>query len=202
MRSRPAAEAEGTDLVILLHGYGSREDRMTALFDALPAHATGVAVRGIFPMEDDEYGWFLLDWGLRPDLSRVVEAASHVLALQDELAPHHRSVSLLGHSQGMAMATTLLRLRPSAYRCAAGLSGFVVDQPLLDVGNDAGARVPFFWGRDPGDLVINPDAQERAAAWLEEHTLLTARRYPGMGHGIGADELRDVGAFWRHYLPA
>lgn len=200
--SSPLAEAAGTDLVLMLHGYGSDTGAVTPLFDVLPLTATGVAVRGPFEMDDDQYGWFLLDWGLRPDLSRVIEAASSVLALQDRLAPSFRSVSVLGHSQGMAMATTLLRLRPHAYRCAVGLSGFVVEQPLLDLGNDGAPRIPFFWGRDPGEFVINPDAQESAGAWLEEHTALTARTYPGMGHGIGVDEIRDVGTFLRHYLAA
>lgn len=201
VRSRPESEAAGTDLVLILHGYGSDTARVEPLFDALPPTATGVAIRGPFEMDDDEYGWFLLDWGLRPDLSRVIEAAQHAFSVQDALAPHHRSVSVAGHSQGMAMATTMMRLRPGRYRSGVGLSGFVVDQPLLDLGNPVEAEPPpFFWGRDPADLVINPDAQDSTGEWLEEHTRLTARSYPGMGHGIGAEELRDVGAFWRHYL--
>ena len=201
VRSRPVGESAGTDLVILLHGYGSDERSVLPLFDVLPATATGVAVRGTFEMADDQYGWFLLDWGLHPDLSRVIEAAQHVLTVQDQLAPQHRSVSVMGHSQGMAMATTLMRLRPGAYRCAVGLSGFVVDQPLLDLGNPPqDTPTPFFWGRDPGELVINPDAQLAAGEWLEEHTALTARTYPGMGHRVGADDIRDVGTFWGHYL--
>ncbi|MDR2254452.1 MAG: phospholipase [Arthrobacter sp.] len=199
--SRPLEGALGTDLVLMLHGYGSDTSAVTPLFEVLPPNATGVAVRGPFEMDDEQYGWFLLDWGLRPDLSRVIEAAASVLALQDRLAATFRSVSVLGHSQGMAMATTLLRLRPQAYRCAVGLSGFVVDQPLLDLGNEQAPRVPFFWGRDPDEFVINPEAQARAAEWLKEHTALTARRYEGMGHRIGEDEIRDVGAFLRHYLP-
>ncbi|WP_233556084.1 alpha/beta hydrolase [Galactobacter caseinivorans] len=201
VRSRSEREAEGTDLVLILHGYGSDTDRVSGLFDALPPSATGVAIRGPFEMDDDEYGWFLLDWGLRPDLAHVLEAAQHAFTVQDELAPHHRSVSVAGHSQGMAMATTMMRLRPGRYATGVGLSGFVVDQPLLDLGGGTEADpVPFFWGRDRADLVINPDAQDSAGEWLEERTRLTARTYPGMGHGIGAEELRDVAAFWRLYL--
>lgn len=203
LRSRPESEAAGTDLVLMLHGYGSDAEAMTKLFAALPPHATGVALRGGFEMADNQYGWFLLDWGLRPELSQVISAAQSVFTVQDRLAPQHRSVSVVGHSQGMAMATTVMRLRPGAYRCGAGLSGFVVEQDLLDLGNPEPATpTPFFWGRDTEDMVINPDGQAYASAWLHEHTALTARTYPGMGHGIGAEEIRDLGAFWRHYLPA
>ena len=38
--------------------------------------------------------------------------------------------------------------------------------------------------------------------WLERHTLLTARRYEGMGHGISPEEARDVRIFLKHTLAA
>ena len=57
------------------------------------------------------------------------------------------------------------------------------------------ARPPFFWGRDKADLVINDDAMEHTEEWLHEHTQLTARTYPGMGHAISTAEMVDVSAF-------
>jgi phospholipase/carboxylesterase len=48
--------------------------------------------------------------------------------------------------------------------------------------------------------VINDAATEHTEEWLHEHTQLTARTYPGMGHAISAAELVDVNAFLRHYV--
>ena len=62
------------------------------------------------------------------------------------------------------------------------------------------SRPPFFWGRDRADLVINDDATDYTAAWLDDHTRLTARTYPGMGHAMSAAEMVDVSAFLRHYV--
>ena len=59
------------------------------------------------------------------------------------------------------MATTLHRLRPGTYRSIVGLSGFVLSNELLNLTDsraDLGRGIPFFWGRDPQDLVINTDA--------------------------------------------
>lgn len=203
--SRPAVERAGTHLLVMLHGYGSSAAAMASLFPALPEHVTGAALSG--PLDvGGERGWFLLDYLLTHDFAEVVASAQRVLDWQDAHADGYASVSLLGYSQGMAMATTLMRLRPGAYRAAVGLSGFVLRNDLLELSEsppaDPAARVPFFWGRDPRDPVINSDAVAHGAEWLEGHTRLTSRTYPGMGHGVGADELRDVAVFLRHYLPA
>ena len=37
--SRPAGRRAGTDLVMMLHGYGSNPERMTGWFDELPPDA-------------------------------------------------------------------------------------------------------------------------------------------------------------------
>lgn len=201
--SRPEGQRRGTDLVMMLHGYGSNPERMTGWFEELPEHATGVALRGPMDVGGDR-GWFLLDYFLTNDFAQVVAAAQQVLDWQDRHARGYRSISVLGHSQGMAMATTLHRLRSGTYRSVVGLSGFVLSNELLnltDVAPSPGAAVPFFWGRDPLDVVINSDAISHTEQWLAENTALTARTYPSMGHGFGGDERRDVRSFLKHYLP-
>lgn len=228
--SRPASQREATDLVVVIHGYGSNEVRAAQTYFAmLPESATGVAVRGGFEIdataapvadgydgvgsgpggpEPGAWGWFLLDYFLTNDFAEVIAAAHRVFDLLDapEVTAHRfRSVSVLGHSQGMAMASTVVRLRPEAFAAAVGLSGFVLSNPLLATLDDPpegpGPR-PFFWGRDPQDLVVHPDAVSFTADWLERNTLLTARRYEGMGHGISAEAVRDVRIFLQHTLAA
>ncbi|MGJ9403290.1 alpha/beta hydrolase [Arthrobacter sp. KK5.5] len=202
--SKPHAARAGTHLLLMLHGYGSSETAMARHFGTLPPNVTGVALRGGLDVGGAS-GWFLLDYFLAHDFADVVASAQSVLDFQDAHAEAFESVNLFGYSQGMAMATTLMRLRPGAYRSAVGLSGFVLDSKLLELidpepGGPVG-RTPFFWGRDRADPVINADAVEHTAGWLQRHTRLTARTYPGMGHATSADELRDAAAFLRHYLP-
>ncbi|MCK6091081.1 alpha/beta hydrolase [Micrococcus endophyticus] len=216
--SRPAAERPGTDLVLVLHGYGSNEVRAAnRFFPMLPERCTGLAVRGGFeidaaategPGDPGAHGWFLLDLMLQSDFAQVVAAAHRVfdvLASEEVAQARFRTVSVLGFSQGMAMATTLIRLRPEAFACGVGLSGFVVDNELLAVLDSPpegpGPR-PFFWGRDVEDPVIHPDAVAHTRAWAEEHTLLTVRTYPGVLHGIGPEAVRDVRIFLEHSLRA
>ena len=196
----PDARA-GTHLLIMLHGYGADETGMAGLFPFLPAGITAAALRGSFPV-GDSHGWFLMDPGLRADTADVLEAATGLLARVDRIRAEgtYTGVSLLGFSQGMAMAATLLRLRPAGFGAVVGLSGFVAASELLAMAEPLPERIPFFWGRDRSDWVINEDAILQTRNWLEENTALTARTYPGMGHSIGPEEARDVGIFLGRYV--
>lgn len=215
--SRPADERAGTDLVLVLHGYGSNERRAAArMFPMLPAHCTGLALRGGFeidaaateglPADPGAWGWFLLDLSLKAEFTQVLAAVHRVYDVLADPAvadAGFRSVSVLGFSQGMAMATTAVRVRPEAFACAVGLGGFVVDDALLatlDGPAEGPGPRPFFWGRDPADPVIHDGAIAATDRWAQQHTRLTARTYPEAGHAISAEMVRDVRIFLEHTL--
>lgn len=199
--SVPADRRHGHELVVLLHGYGSGEAAMERLFTALPENAVGAAVRGPLDMGGAS-GWFLLDPLLNSDTSEVLESAMAMLGWLDRMRMDYgfSGVSLAGFSQGMAMAGTLLRLRPRDFRAVVGLSGFISRNDLLEAAEPLPVRVPFFWGRDREDWVINADAIAYTQQWLEDNAALTARTYPGLGHSIGPGEIADVAVFLRRYL--
>lgn len=194
--SRPEDERAGTPLLLMLHGYGSDEARMAAMFKDLPKGLSCAAPRAPRDVAGDR-GWFLLDYFLVNDFAEVVGAASAVLAWLDTVMAKYAfsSVSVLGFSQGMAMATTLIRLRPEQFTVGVGLSGFVLRNELLAAMEPLAVQIPFLWARDPGDAVINPDATAFTADWLADNTELSNAHYAGLGHHIGATELSDVSSF-------
>ncbi|WP_306415711.1 alpha/beta hydrolase [Arthrobacter livingstonensis] len=149
--SRPHAERAGTPLLLMLHGYGSSEKRMAELFSAMPDGFTCAAPRGPLDVGGD-WGWFLLDYFLDNDFAEVVGAASTLLAWLDTVAQRHRfsSVSILGFSQGMAMGTTLMRLRPLAFTAGVGLSGFALDNGLLAAMEPLEPKMPVLLGAGHG----------------------------------------------------
>lgn len=194
--SRPEEQRGGTPLLLMLHGYGSDESRMAELFASLPQGFTCAAPRAPKDISGD-YGWFLLDYFLNNDFAEVVASASGVLAWLDTVMAryHFSSVSLLGYSQGMAMATTLMRLRPQSFTAGVGLSGFVLHNELLATMEPLEPQIPFLWAYDPADLVINPDATAFTQEWLTANTGLSTAHYAGMGHATSPAELADVSSF-------
>ena len=197
--SKPESERAGTPLLVMMHGYGTDESRMVRLFEYLPSGFTCAALRAPMPI-GDHYGWFLLDYFLANDLADVISTTNKVHDWINAVRDQHSSVSLLGYSQGMAMASTLLRLHPKSYETVVGLSGFVLENDLLALTDSFEAPPPFFWGRDKADLVINEDATAHTEEWLNANTRLTARTYPGMGHAMCKAEMVDISAFLRHYV--
>lgn len=195
--SKPEPEREGTPLLLLFHGYMADEKDLMGLTDHLPAEFTVASVRA--PLAADPgFSWFPLAREDDYSVDRVVESVGAVSRWLDTVRGNHSSVSILGFSQGMGVATSLLRHRPADFACVVGLSGFAVPAEGHAFFRDdeaAAARTPFFWGRDQEDPVIAPEMIEFTHAWLVKHTTLTKILYPNMFHSINPQELMHVREF-------
>ncbi|MET1063907.1 MAG: phospholipase [Arthrobacter sp.] len=197
--SKPEEERAGKPLLVLLHGYGANERDLLSLADMLPQEFAVASVRA--PMVSGAgFTWFPLTASIDYTLGAVKDAASYVEDWLDSVRANHPSVTLLGFSMGMALATTLLRRRPADYAAVVGLSGFAVDaagDPIFRDGELDGT-VPMFWGRDQQDPVITPDKIEFSMDWARKHVKLTKVLYTGMWHGINQQEIGHVSEFLTH----
>lgn len=195
--SRPEQERAGTPLLVLFHGYLANEEDLMGLADHLPAEFTVASIRAPHA-QGPGFTWFPLMQDPDYSVDLVTDAVGQVTRWLDSAKTGHPSVSLLGFSMGMAVATTLLRHRPRDFAAVVGLSGFTVPangSPFFHDDDAAAAPVPFFWGRDQEDQVITPDKIEFTHGWLNAHTTLTKVLYAGMGHSISMQELAHVKEF-------
>ncbi len=192
-------ERAGKPLLLLLHGHGANEQDLLSLADLLPAEFAVASLRAPL-VSGPGFTWFPLTASIDYGLDAVKDSAVYVQDWIDSVKGNHPSVTLLGFSMGMAMATTLLRLRPADYAAVVGLSGFAVD-----AAGDPGFRdaeldgtVPMFWGRDQQDPVITADKIDFTMAWVRKHAKLTKVLYTGMWHGINQQEIGHVSEFLTH----
>jgi phospholipase/carboxylesterase len=196
MWSTPERERAGRPLIVLLHGYGSHEGDLFSLSPALPLGPAIASLRAPLSAGSGFAWWDIRDLGA-PDPGAVDAAARGVLAWLDSI--DFTSVSLLGFSQGGALALQLLRLAPDRFASAVCLAGFVVPGDHAGDPELARLRPPVFWGRGTDDPVIPDEAVERTAAWLPEHADATIRIYEGLGHAVSTPELSDLVAFLREH---
>lgn len=203
--NRPEEERNGTPLIVLFHGYGSNEADLMGLAPYFPEQFTVASLRAPQVLAPGAYQWFPLV--AAPDFTfGAVEAATeYVLAWLDEVRVQHTSVTVLGFSMGMAMATSLVRRRPRDFAAIVGLSGFAID-PVAAGGQPAGeadyfrdgeldGTLPMFWGRDQADPAITPDKVEYTMGWVRDHVDLTKVTYPGIAHSISGPEIGHVKEF-------
>ncbi|SDY46716.1 alpha/beta hydrolase [Herbiconiux ginsengi] len=194
-------------LVVVMHGRGSHENDLASLFPLLPEGVVYASVRA--PLPGAPYGiggwtWFPPGEPANPSIETIDAAGHAVLAWLDRVeatfgAPP--AIAGLGFSQGGAMSIHLMRLAPHRFAAAVNLSGFSASGTLSGDADLAARRPPLFWGRDEADPVIAASGIDRTSAWAPGHFMVTARLYPGVGHGISPQELADVSAFLRDVLP-
>lgn len=195
--SVPEEQRRSLPLVVVMHGRGSDENDLAALFPSLPRGFAYASVRA--PIDEGPgWSWFEIGNGNAPGdpaPENADRAAAAVLDWLDGLGWAPPLVGTLGFSQGGAMSTHVLRRDPGRVRFAVNLAGFVVRGAQPTDAALAVAKPPVFWGRGAEDELFTPALVERAAPWLDTHTTVEARVYPGLGHSISRDELDDVVAF-------
>ncbi len=202
--SRPESERAGTPLLVLFHGYLSHEKDLIGLAPMLPEEFTLASVRAPYAMGPG-YTWFPLMEDLDYSLEKVVESVQQVWAWLDDVKEQHSSVTLLGFSMGMAVATSVLRHRPEEIDAVVGLSGFAIQADGHDFFDDEAtktARRPMFWGRGQADPVITEDKIDFTLDWAGEYTDLTKMLYAGMAHSVSEPEMKHVGEFLRQHVLA
>ena len=195
--------------LVLLHGYGSNEQDLISLVPAIRMFLPGVtarviAVRGSHPAPGRArgYSWFPGSVVAQPPVSAVADTADRVAAV---VRRHADRAVVLGFSQGMCTAITVLRRHSDLVTGLVGLSGFMFDDEHhgdgpLALAAAGGTGVPAFVGYDPADPVIPPIANRWALTYLRTHTALEEHSYPGMGHSVSMPEIQDLAVFLRSLL--
>lgn len=208
-------ECAGRDVVLLLHGYGaSAADLFSlapelldtlgddAVIAALPAPIALPAPEGT-PAALIGRAWFALpvtggDIALDDTAIAVLRGGAAAAAdlveewLAGSGAREARSLSLIGFSQGAAVALELLRRDPRRYARTALLSPLLLPYDSAESAAMRFAQPPVFWGRGTHDGVIPARSIEIGQGWLEENSDLDERIYEGVGHTVTPAELDDM----------
>ncbi|GGH63271.1 alpha/beta hydrolase [Rothia aerolata] len=214
--NRPEERPE-SHAVLLLHGYGSHERDLLGLVQYLPRRGvTYISMRAPQPvgaLRDSDsatsavipgsamgYQWWPLTGGRVPaetDTLGVELATDYVVDYLKEIKDTYASISLLGFSQGMAIASSVARRRPDLIHAVIGLSGFVVESDSDFYRNTelTEKKLPFFYGRGDSDPVIHTELVAFTDSWLPGTVDLDFHLYPGLAHSVSGEELNHVSDF-------
>ncbi|KRP66478.1 alpha/beta hydrolase [Pseudomonas orientalis] len=196
-------DARNQPLVIFLHGFGSNEEDLFGIKDALPSTWTYLSVRAPLPVEPRGYRWFTKTD--EPEYNgQTDELSSSARLIKDFVvkatAKYHTQsdrVFLVGFSQGAIMSYEVGLRRPELLRGIAALSGSVL--PVLKAElkpNDALGKLAIFIGHGTLDQALPYASGTRANEVLEGIGLKPEfHGYPGMNHTISEAEVQDLKAW-------
>lgn len=201
--NRDPVQEPDAPLLVMLHGFGADERDLIGLLAGLPDDFVVASVRAP-QAEGNGYRWYPLFGVDAFDPVQVQEAVESLMHWVRDQAVGRPSVTLLGFSQGMSMATSLVRCMPGEIAAVVGLSGFILPEPLAIFQDHELEKEPFkfFWGRDPRDPVISEQLVDISAQWLLTHADTTKVQYQNMGHSISLQELRHVNEYLTHEVLA
>lgn len=210
-------------LLLLMHGFGSFEGDLIGLAPQLPTGVVCASPRAPLVAPHpivNGYTWWPMRMGpdgmpaREPGPDEFIGSPPHVAALavldwvealdarvERSTGSRLGDIALMGFSQGGAMVTSLLRLRPDRFACGVVCSGFVAPGAHTGDAELARVRPPLFWGRDDADPIIGAARVAALGDWAPAHTELETRLYDGILHGIGQAELADISAFLTRHLP-
>ncbi|HEY5879705.1 MAG TPA: hypothetical protein VIU11_12415 [Nakamurella sp.] len=206
----PRPNDRSVPTLVLLHGYGSSERDLVMVLPALAmflpeVSARVLAIRGGHPVPGRRgHGWFPGPLMAQPPLADIGRTGDQIADIVRRFTT--RAV-LLGFSQGMCAAITVMRRHPDLVRGLVGLSGYLYDDThpgdaQLAVMSMSGHGIPAFVGYDPADPRVPAVAIRHAVEFLRTHAALEERTYPGLGHSLSMPEISDAARFLRRVLRA
>jgi phospholipase/carboxylesterase len=118
-------------LILLLHGWTGDEKSMWIFASRLPEDAILLAPRGLYHSAMGGYSWqesHAQGWPNLDDFLPAIQALTRVLTHHNFPSAKLGQVSLLGFSQGAALAYSFALVHPERISSFAGLSGFMPER--------------------------------------------------------------------------
>jgi phospholipase/carboxylesterase len=189
----------GGGLIVLLHGWTGDENVMWVFAGKLPRDAWIISPRGTVPAPSG-YGWTANRQGIDTPIEQFAPACDALERLIDAWSSAQNisptPVSLVGFSQGAALAYSFALIKPQKVGKIAGLAGF------LPAGAERnfeslplhGKRV--FVAHGSRDETVPLQSAEQAIAGLERAGAAVKTCVSTTGHKLSADCMRGLGEFF------
>ncbi|WP_456026204.1 alpha/beta hydrolase [Pseudomonas capeferrum] len=198
------SDARNQPLVIFLHGFGSNEEDLFGIKDALPSTWTYLSARAPMPVDPQGYRWFTKTPGDGDYNGETADLQRSAALIEDFVgkatAKYHTQsdrVFLVGFSQGAIMSYEVGLRKPALVRGIAALSGSVL--PVLKAElkpSESLGKLAIFIGHGTLDQALPYASATRANEVLVGLGLTPEfHGYPGMPHTVSETEVQDLKAW-------
>jgi phospholipase/carboxylesterase len=197
---RPAENADGGTVAVLLHGRGSHRGDLQALHPALPESWALITPQAPYPGHPWGYGsgWA---WYRYVEDDRVMEdtltqslASLHAFLLEVPRIVGFQPgrIVLGGFSQGGTMSMAYALTRPGKIMAALNFSGFIPASLEVPFSAMSPGTAPIFWGHGLRDPAIPFELAVRGRAKFDAASVQYHAADYDIGHWIVPEEVRDA----------
>lgn len=206
----PENVQDGAPVIMLLHGRGSDPSDMMGLQPSLPQNAIVIAPQAPFSGATWGYGggwaWYQFLGNNTPEASSFEESQRQlgelIRDLPQQLPVRIGTIALGGFSQGATTSMGYALRNPGQVPLIINFSGFIPNNPSVQVTPETVRGMRFFWGHGLYDQMISfASAREGRALLQNAGAQLQARDYR-IGHWIAPEELQDMVEWWEASLHA
>jgi len=203
------SDARNQPLVIFLHGFGSNEEDLFGIKDALPSTWTYLSARAPMPLDPQGYRWFTKTPGDGDYNGETADLQRSAALIEDFVGKatakyhtHSDRVFLVGFSQGAIMSYEVGLRKPALVRGIAALSGSVL--PVLKAElkpSESLGKLAIFIGHGTLDQALPYTSATQANEVLVGLGLTPEfHGYPGMPHTVSDTEVQDLKAWLENSL--
>lgn len=182
-----------SNLLILLHGYGSNEEDLFSFSAELPENLIIVSARAPQTLAFGGYSWYTIHFdtsdGKFSDIPEALEArekvATFITEIQERYAKTPQQTFLLGFSQGSILSIATALTYPEKVQKVIGLSGYANPDILpKEFNNPKYSELDFFISHGSVDQVIPVDWARQTNKFLNEINIKHSYQEYPVGHGV------------------
>lgn len=202
---RPAAKnSEKAPLILMIHGYGSHENDLFGMADALPADLHIVSVRAPRSLGFGGFAWYDINFSETGNKINNIEQAKEARDILLDFVKEFRGVHalndnplwLFGFSQGTILSYAFALNYPTKVQKVIALSGYVLSDIIPEKYKPAEVQhLDFFVSHGTEDPVLPIQAARQSVEFLERLNVSHQYREYPVGHGVAPENLRDLQAW-------
>lgn len=189
-------------LLLMLHGWTGDENSMWVFVRNMPDDYFLLAPRGLHADPTAGYSWrpFRPDSFARPSLEDLRDAAKALIDLVDSYSRAYQleasKFSVMGFSQGAALANVITCLHPERINKAAILAGFMPSGMEEILARKPLTNKPVFVSHGTQDAMVPIDRARASMSLLEQAGARITYCEAEVGHKVSSSCVRGLEAFF------
>ena len=192
-------------LILLLHGWTGDENAMWVFAGRMPEEAWVLAPRGLYPTPLGGFGWhpqLSTAWPSMADFQPAVEALLEWLRPANFPMVDFTRLTLVGFSQGAALAGAIALTNPDRVEALAGLSGFLPEGAAALTGGRPLDGKSAFLAHGTRDELVPVERARQAVQLLQAAGAQVTYCEDDVGHKLSAACFRSLESFLKRQAGA